>query len=65
MDYAAFAEQLGLRGLRVERPEQLEPAWDEALRADRPVVIDAVTDPEEPPLPPHMREKVRETVSRH
>ncbi|MBO0701306.1 MAG: thiamine pyrophosphate-requiring protein [Candidatus Dormibacteraeota bacterium] len=54
MNYAAFAEQLGLRGIRVERPEEIEPAWDEALRADRPVVIDAVTDPDEPPLPPHI-----------
>ncbi|MBO0709455.1 MAG: thiamine pyrophosphate-requiring protein, partial [Candidatus Dormibacteraeota bacterium] len=54
MNYAAFAEQLGLRGLRVEQPDQIVPAWDEALRADRPVVIDAVTDPDEPPLPPHI-----------
>ncbi len=54
MNYAAFAEQLGLRGLRVEQPDQIVPAWDEALSADRPVVIDAVTDPDEPPLPPHI-----------
>jgi pyruvate dehydrogenase (quinone) len=53
-DYAAFAESIGLRGIRVERPEEVEPAWDRALAADRPVVVDAVVDPEEPPLPPHI-----------
>ena len=29
-------------------------AWDEALAADRPVVYEAITDPEVPPLPPHI-----------
>jgi pyruvate dehydrogenase (quinone) len=54
MNYAAYAELIGLRGIRVERPEEIGPAWDQALAADRPVVIDAVVDPEEPPLPPHI-----------
>jgi pyruvate dehydrogenase (quinone) len=53
-DYAAFARTLGLKGIRVTRPEEIEPAWDEALASDRPVVVDAVVDPEEPPLPPHI-----------
>jgi pyruvate dehydrogenase (quinone) len=53
-DYAAFARSVGLRGIRVTRPEEVEPAWDEALSADRPVVVDAVVDPEEPPIPPHV-----------
>ncbi len=53
-NYAAFAESIGLRGIRIERPEQITPAWREALSADRPVVIDAVVDPEVPPLPPHV-----------
>ncbi len=52
--YASYAELLGLKGIRVERPEQVGPAWDEALAADRPVVYEAVTDPEVPPLPPHI-----------
>ena len=30
------------------------PAWDEALAADRPVVVEFKTDPEVPPLPPHI-----------
>lgn len=52
--YAAFAESLGLRGFLVDRPEQIGTAWDAAFSADRPVLIEAVTDPEVPPLPPHM-----------
>jgi pyruvate dehydrogenase (quinone) len=52
--YAAYAEMLGLKGIRVDSPEQVGPAWDEALAAERPVVFEAVTDPEVPPLPPHI-----------
>src|SRR5204862_63838 len=54
MNYAQFAELAGLRGIRVERPGDVAGAWDEALSADRPVVIDALTDPSVPPLPPHI-----------
>jgi pyruvate dehydrogenase (quinone) len=54
-DYAAYAELLGLRGIRVDSPERVADAWDEALAADRPVVYEAITDPEVPPLPPHIR----------
>jgi pyruvate dehydrogenase (quinone) len=53
-DYAAFARELGLKGLRVESPDAIGTAWDEALAADRPCVVDVVTDPEVPPLPPHI-----------
>ena len=52
--YARYAELVGLKGIRVETPDQVGPAWDEALNADRPVVYEAVTDPEVPPLPPHI-----------
>lgn len=52
--YAAYAEMLGLKGIRVQSPEEVGPAWDEALSADRPVLYEAVTDPEVPPLPPHI-----------
>jgi len=54
-DVAAYARQLGLEGIRVETPGELGPAWERALGADRPVVLDVVTDPEVPPLPPHIR----------
>jgi pyruvate dehydrogenase (quinone) len=52
--YARYAEQLGLLGIRVDRPDQVGPAWEHALAADRPVVLEAVTDPNVPPLPPHI-----------
>jgi pyruvate dehydrogenase (quinone) len=53
--FARYAEVIGLKGVRVERPEDVGPAWDEALAADGPVVYEAITDPEVPPLPPHIR----------
>jgi pyruvate dehydrogenase (quinone) len=52
--YARYAESLGLRGLRIDRPEQIADVWEQAFRSDRPVVVEAVTDPEVPPLPPHI-----------
>ena len=55
--YHRYAELLGLKGMRVEDPEQLGAAWDEALAADRPVILDCVTDPNVPPLPPHISAK--------
>src|SRR3954451_24040557 len=54
-DFAAFARQIGLEGIRVERPEDVAPALDRALAAGRPAVVDVLTDPEVPPLPPHIR----------
>lgn len=53
-DYARFADLVGLRGIRVDSPEGVADAWDAAFTADRPVVIDAITDPSVPPLPPHI-----------
>jgi pyruvate dehydrogenase (quinone) len=52
--YARYAEMLGLHGIRVDTPDRVAAAWDEALASDRPVVYEAVTDPEVPPLPPHI-----------
>jgi pyruvate dehydrogenase (quinone) len=55
-DFARYAEVLGLKGIRVERPEDVGPAWDEALaHTGGPVVYEAITDPEVPPLPPHIK----------
>jgi pyruvate dehydrogenase (quinone) len=53
--YARFAESLGFRGIRVDSPDRVADAWEEALNTDRPVVYEAITDPEVPPLPPHIR----------
>lgn len=52
--YADYAEGLGLRGIFVDRPDQIGPAWDAAFAADRPVVLQVRTDPNVPPLPPHI-----------
>lgn len=53
-DYAAYARMLGLEGIRVETPDALGPVWEHALAAKRPVVLDVLTDPAVPPVPPHM-----------
>jgi pyruvate dehydrogenase (quinone) len=52
--YASYAEMLGLKGIRVDNPDHVGIAWDEALKSDRPVLYEAITDPEVPPLPPHI-----------
>lgn len=52
--YARYAELLGFKGIRVDSPDAVGAAWDAALASDVPVVLEAVTDPEVPPLPPHI-----------
>jgi pyruvate dehydrogenase (quinone) len=52
--YHRYAELLGLRGIFVNDPERLGAAWDEALAADRPLILECYTDPNVPPLPPHI-----------
>ncbi len=53
-DYAQYAMQIGLTGIRIERPDDIGPAWDRALASDRPVIVDAVVDPNIAQLPPHI-----------
>ncbi|HEY1959081.1 MAG TPA: thiamine pyrophosphate-requiring protein [Polyangiaceae bacterium] len=55
--YADFAKLIGLDGARIEKPEELDDAWDRALASDKPFVFEAFTDPDVPPLPPHIRLK--------
>lgn len=52
--YHLFAISIGLKGIYVGREEDVAPAWEEALASEVPVVIDFRTDPDVPPLPPHM-----------
>ena len=52
--YHKFAESIGLKGLYIDQAERIGPAWDEALASDRPVVLEFRTDPDVPPLPPHV-----------
>jgi pyruvate dehydrogenase (quinone) len=53
ISYAGFARSIGLEGIEVDKPEDVGPAWDRALAADRPTVIDVRCDPNVPPIPPH------------
>ncbi|HTI02220.1 MAG TPA: thiamine pyrophosphate-requiring protein [Acidisoma sp.] len=52
--YHKYAELLGLKGIFVDHPDRVGAAWDEALSADCPVILEAYTDPNVPPLPPHI-----------
>jgi len=56
-DYAGYAELIGLRGIRVDRPDAIGGAWESAFSADRPTVLDVITDPDVPPMPPHVSAK--------
>lgn len=53
--FARYAEMLGLEAIHVDSPEGIGPAWDAALAADKPALVEVMTDPEVPPLPPHIR----------
>lgn len=55
--YADYARLLGLDALRIGRAEDLGAAWEQALTADRPTLIEAVVDPESPLLPPRAPEQ--------
>ena len=52
--YHRFAELIGLQGIYVDHPDALPAAWEQALRGNRPTVLEVKTDPEVPPLPPHI-----------
>lgn len=55
--FAEYARSLGLEGIKVDNPDDLESAFDRALSATKPVVVDVYTDPSVPPLPPHITMK--------
>lgn len=52
--YSRFAEMIGLTGIFVDSPQLLGSAWEQALASEMPVVLEVKTDPEVPPLPPHI-----------
>ncbi len=54
LPYHKYAELLGLKGVFVDHPDRVGAAWDEALAADRPCILEAYTDPNVPPFPPHI-----------
>jgi len=55
--YAAYAELIGLKGIRVDTPEGVAAGWEAAFASDRPCVLEMVTDPNVPPLPPDVSPK--------
>lgn len=64
VQYAAFARSLGLTGVRVETPQDVEAGWRTALEADGPAVVEFLTDPAVPPVPPHATwEQIEATVA--
>jgi pyruvate dehydrogenase (quinone) len=52
--YHRFGQLIGLKGIFCDEPDRVGAAWEEALAADRPVVLEFKTDPEVPPLPSHI-----------
>ena len=54
LPYAKYAELLGLKGIFCNDPDKIGDAWDEALAAKSPVILEFYTDPNVPPLPPHI-----------
>jgi pyruvate dehydrogenase (quinone) len=62
--YARYAELLGLRGIRVDAPEDVAQAWAQALSADRPVVIEAVVNADIPTVPPTLRDEQAQKLDR-
>ena len=53
--YHLFAESIGLKGILVDRETDVAGAWEQAFAAERPVLIEFRTDPDVPPLPPHIK----------
>jgi pyruvate dehydrogenase (quinone) len=51
--YAHYARSLGLEGILVDKPDEIGTAWRKALAADRPTLLEFITDPAVPPIPPH------------
>jgi pyruvate dehydrogenase (quinone) len=64
MPYADYAKLLGLDGMRIDDPSQVGEAWDRALEADRPFVIDAMVNADVPTLPPELTQKIKEHIDK-
>jgi len=62
MPFADYANLIGLKGIKVTTAAEIEGAWAEAFAADRPVIIDAITTPDEPPIPPHVTREEAEAL---
>jgi pyruvate dehydrogenase (quinone) len=64
MDYSGYAKMLGLDGMRIDDPSQVSEAWQRALRADRPFVIDAMVNADVPTLPPALTKEQKQHIDK-
>jgi pyruvate dehydrogenase (quinone) len=62
MPFAEYANLIGLKGIKVTKASEIESAWEEAFAADRPVIVDAITTADEPPIPPHVTRQEAEAL---
>jgi pyruvate dehydrogenase (quinone) len=62
--YARYAELVGFTGIYCDDGDQIAGAWEQALSADRPVVLEVKVDPEIPPLPPHISKMQAEEMAK-
>jgi pyruvate dehydrogenase (quinone) len=62
--YARYAELLGLGAARIDEPGRIGEAWQQALTADRPFLVEAIVDRDTPLLPPlQPEEKVEQMLA--
>src|SRR5487761_275129 len=62
MPFAEYANLIGLKGIKVSTAAEIEDAWEQAFAADRPVIVDAITTADEPPIPPHVTRQEAEAL---
>jgi pyruvate dehydrogenase (quinone) len=62
--YAEFANLLGLTGIRCDSPDSIGRAWDQALAANGPVVLEVVVDKDIPPVPPHIKKMMAKKTAK-
>ena len=62
--YARYAELLGFEGIYCDDGDQVGDAWERALRAEGPSVLEVKVDPEVPPLPPHITVEQAEKMAK-
>ncbi|HUC68126.1 MAG TPA: thiamine pyrophosphate-dependent enzyme [Stellaceae bacterium] len=55
IDFAAFARACGAKGMSIERPEECRRVLEQAMATPGPVVVEALVDPNEPPMPPRVK----------
>ncbi|MDB4911887.1 MAG: thiamine pyrophosphate TPP-binding protein [Gemmatimonadetes bacterium] len=64
ISYADYAKLMALDGVRIDDPSQVGEAWDRALEANRPFVIDAVVNADVPTLPPALTKKLKDHIDK-